>query len=231
MPSWAPADYLVPNIADVGRVYDLVWRTDFTAPGYCVVDLGPIGSRGLRSAMLQLRTRLGDLLERRTGERFAVRTAGRFDQQETTKFHLDGAPDQSMLVLGYEPSAVASRLFLADYSRAAHDLGRSPGEFLAEYNPMFRAGEDRLAGYVTELPEALSGSARVVLVNNSSRPYSPALTDSLGVLHKAEVPCPTEAAQRVVNSMLLAVGEPDRVGPEQLRAFAETDQLSPKVTA
>ena len=231
MTHWQPADYSLCEPSSIGSIFDRVWRTDLAAPGFCVIDLGPVGSRELRSAMVELHARLGDLLERRTGERFAARTAGRFDQQETTKFHLDGAPELSMLVLGYEPTGVTSRLFLADYSRAAYDLGRTPREFLAEFNPMFRSGEDRLAGYVTEVPEALSGHARIVLVNNSSRPYTPGGTDSLGVLHKAEVPRPTEAEQRVVNSMLLAVDEADRVAPEQLREFVETDRLSPKVNA
>ena len=69
----------------------------------------------------------------------------RFDQQETTKFHLDGAPEQSMLMLGYEPSRVVSRLFLADYTRAASDLGITPQLFLTEFNPMYRAEIEKLS--------------------------------------------------------------------------------------
>ena len=46
---------------------------------------------------------------------------GRFDSQTTTKFHLDGAPDEAFLMLGYEASPVRSELAIADYSKAARD--------------------------------------------------------------------------------------------------------------
>jgi hypothetical protein len=36
------------------------------------------------------------------------------NQQKTAEFDLDGDPEQSMLVLGYEPSQVQSRLSLAN---------------------------------------------------------------------------------------------------------------------
>src|SRR5262245_7439710 len=96
----------------------------------------------------------------------------RFDQQETTKFHLDGAPDASMLMLGYEPSSVRSRLFLADYTRATFDLGIAPQQFLQEFNPMYRRGEKLLSRYVTELPQPADGHARILLINNSSLPFT-----------------------------------------------------------
>ena len=46
------------------------------------------------------------------------------------EFGLTRPTAESMLVLGYEPSKVRSRLFLADYSRAANDLGITPQDFL-----------------------------------------------------------------------------------------------------
>src|SRR5439155_1722383 len=102
-------------------------------------------SHALRLAMLALKERLSDICFLRTGRRLLFRSMARFDQQETTKFHLDGGPDQSMLMLAYEPSQVHSRLFLADYTHAAFDLGITPQEFLQDYNPMFRKGEEVLA--------------------------------------------------------------------------------------
>lgn len=106
-----------PNGTVAEKVFDFVWRFDFTAPGYCLLDIGPgVDSHSLRSWMVVLKERLSEVSVRRGRRPFLFRSMGRFDQQDTTKFHLDGAPNQSMLMLGYEPSKVRSRLFLADYS-------------------------------------------------------------------------------------------------------------------
>jgi hypothetical protein len=138
----SPTEYhvnLAPDRAFVEKVFDLVWRSDFTAPGFCLLDTGPgVDSHTLRSWMVELKNRLSDKCFKRTCMKLLYRSMARFDQQETTKFHLDGAPEQSMLMLGYEPSQVHSRLFLADYTHAAFDLGLTPQEFLQDFNPMFR---------------------------------------------------------------------------------------------
>ena len=74
-------------------------------------------------------------------------SAGRFDQQVTTRLHRDGGPDECFLMLGYEPSAIVAEIGIADYSKCAHDMGLSASEFLDHYNPMFAAGEDLLRPY------------------------------------------------------------------------------------
>src|SRR3712207_3828350 len=192
------ADMPIGDNAEV--IFEAVWRTHFSAPGFCLLDLGPgVDSHELRSLMLGLQGRLSDVGSRRCGVQFAYRSLGRFDQQETTKFHLDGAPDRSLLMLGYEPSQVRSRLSLADYSRCASDLGMEPKRLLDEYNPMYRKGEEMLAGYVTELPQPPEGHSRILLINNSSLPYTDAQANPLGVLHKAEIIEPDESQRRIVN--------------------------------
>ena len=147
--SGAPDQLLAANAE---RGFDAAWRFDFSAPGFCLLDLGPdVDSHELRSLMLDLKERLIEVAARRNGPRFVYRSLGRFDQQETTKFHLDGAPDRSLLLLSYEPSQVRSRLSLADYTRCASELGMEPKHFLDEFNPMYRKGEEMLAGYVRSL--------------------------------------------------------------------------------
>jgi hypothetical protein len=122
-PLWTADSYAIDVSAgpeerlatEAEAIFDAVWRYDFSSPGFCVLDLGPtLGSHELRSLMLTLKERLSEVAARREIPRLIFRSLGRFDQQETTKFHLDGAPDQSLLVLGYEPSVVRSRLWLAD---------------------------------------------------------------------------------------------------------------------
>ena len=222
--SESPERFLAANAE---RIFGAVWRFDFTAPGFCQLDLGRgMGSHDLRSLMIRLKERLGEVAARRGGVPFRFRSMGRFDQQETTKFHLDGAPDRSLLMLGYEPSEVRSRLLLADYAHCAYDLDIEPRRFLAEFNPMYRMGEEVLAEYVTELPQSADGHSRILLINNSSLPYTADRTNPLGVLHKAEILGPDESERRIVNSIMLAVGGPEEVGDEALRAFVATEEIS-----
>jgi hypothetical protein len=231
---WTADAYIVEmpgsgSISPIERIFETVWRCDFSAPGFCVVDLGAgVDSHDLRSAMVRLKAELSEIHLRATGVPFVYRSIGRFDQQETTKFHLDGAPNPSLLMLGYEPSRVRSRVSLADYSRAAFDLGITPQQFLREFNPMYRQGEEMLSRYVTELPEAHPGHSRILLINNSSLPFVDSRTHPLGVLHKAEMVTPDDAERRVVNSTMLAAGGPEEVDQMQQEAFVTTDDISKK---
>jgi hypothetical protein len=134
-----------------------------------------------------------------------------------------------LLPLGYEPSKVRSRLSLADYSRCAYDLGIEPKRFLDEFNPRYCKGGELLARYVTELPQPEEGHARILLINNSSLPYTDAQTNPLGVLHKAEILDPYESDRRIVNSILLAAGGHDDIGEGPSRAFVSTEEISQKL--
>jgi hypothetical protein len=210
------------------KVFDLVWRFDFTTPGFAVLDIAPgLDSHVLRSWMVNLRKWLSAIGVRRGGKPFSFRSMARFDQQETTKFHLDGAPDESMLILGYEPSRVSSRLFLADYTGAAFDLGITPQAFFQDFNPMYKKGEELLGRYVTELPQPAEGHSRILVINNSSLPFTEARTNPLGVMHKAIIVTPDEAEQRIVNSTML-VTEGVEISAEKQAEFVRTDTISQK---
>jgi hypothetical protein len=231
MRTWLPGDYTLvqrtrPGQPVAKQVFARVWRFDFAAPGFSLLDCGPgLDSHTLRSWMVSLKEGLSEVSVRRGTGPFAYRSLARFDQQETTKFHLDGAPERSMLLLDYEPSRVQSRLFLADYTRAAFELGITPGQFLQDYNPMYRRGEELLARYVTELPQPTDGHARILLVNNSSLPFSQDRANPLGVMHKAIIVTPDDAGRRVVNSTMLVVGERDEISRERQQEFVATDEI------
>ena len=217
-----------PDQAVAEIAYDRAWRFDFTAPGFCLLDIGPgVDSHTQRTWMVDLKVHLSEVHRRQTGLPFLFRSMARFDQQVTTKFHLDGAPDQSMLILGYEPSKVSSRLFLADYTRAAFDFGITPQQFLQDFNPMFKKGEELLGRYATELPQAQDGQSRIVLINNSSLPFSENRTNPLGVMHKAIIDTPNDAERRIVNSTML-VTEGEEIGIEKQAEFVSTDKISQK---
>lgn len=235
-PLWKPHSYRLDFSEDSSSFLDaaeqiaaLAWRHDFTAPGFCLLELGDqIDSYAMRGLMLRLKRRLSEICFQRSGKKFVYRSLGRFDQQETTKFHLDGAPDESLLVLGYEPSKIRSRLLLADYSRCAFDLGVSPLQFPEEHNPMFIEGEQLLDGYITELPPSPDGGSRIVFINNSRLPFTEPRTNSLGVMHKAEIMNPTESERRIVNSMMLSLGDADEIGADAQVEFTTTDAISQK---
>jgi hypothetical protein len=177
--------------------------------------------------MVDLKHLLSEKCLQRAGKKLLYRSLARFDQQETTKFHIDGAPAESMLMLGYEPSKVCSRLFLADYTRAAFDLAITPAQFLQDFNPMYRKGEELLSRYVTELPQPAEGHSRILLVNNSSVPFIENGTNPIGVMHKANIDTPDETERRIVNSTML-VTEGEEISAEKQSEFVKTDKISKK---
>jgi hypothetical protein len=218
----------VPDSAFAERVFDLVWRFDFTVSGFAALAIAPgLDSHTLRSWMVALKVRLSEIAVRCGRHPFQFRSMARFDQQETTKFHLDGAPDESMLILGYEPSRVVSRLFLADYTHAAADLGIAPQQFLQDFNPMYKKGEEFLGRYVTELPQPAEGHSRILVVNNSSLPFTESRTNPLGVMHKAIIVTPDETERRIVNSTML-VTEGEEISRDKQEEFVTTDKISQK---
>ena len=220
-------DFATADVA--ARVYDLVWRFDFDTPGFALVDLGSqVDSHELRARIVDLKEQLSQINVARGRPPFRFRSLARFDQQVTTKFHLDGAPLESMLILGYEPSRVVSRLYLGDYTHAAFDVGITPQEFLNDWNPMFKKGEELLEHYATELPQPLEGHARILVVNNSTLPYTESRTHPLGVMHKAVIAHPNEAERRIVNSTMVVV-EGDEVGVAKQEEFVRTETISQRI--
>lgn len=182
-----PAD--VP--ASAPEVFRRVWRTSLDEPGFALLRFArAVSSHELRRAMVDL---VAAFPVEFVPERF-----GRFDQQVSSRFHRDGAPPASLLVLGYEPTAVRSRFWIADSTAAARAAGMELNEYLAAHNPMFPDGEAALASFVTEL-ELPHGEPFLVVVNNSLLPLGAG--NPLGVLHKAVIPSPDPAGRRVINSI------------------------------
>lgn len=195
----APLTFDPPNPALAAEaLFDRVWRTSLGQPGFAVVRFdAPVDSFELRQAMVMLIDALP--------VRFAIERLGRFDQQVSSKFHRDGAPLASLLLLGYEPTPVRSRLFIADSSRAAAEAGVSLPEFLARFNPMFPAGEAQYLPFVTEV-ELPHGEPYIVAINNSLLPRVEGDNNPLGVLHKAIIDSPDPTQRRVINSIGLTPG-------------------------
>ncbi len=183
-------------------VYHSVFRTEFTQPGFALINLGPdYGSESQRQLMIELKNEFNRLERRHRGRELVYQSLTRFDQQVTTKPHRDGGPDESILMLGYEPSLIESRVELSDYSKCAHDLDMTPAEFLDQFNPMFPDGQNRLAGYTTPIDDFDNKSFQILLVNNSMKQHGEGL---VGVLHTARIISPNPNLMRVVNSTMIA---------------------------
>ncbi|HVJ83862.1 MAG TPA: hypothetical protein VNC50_22540, partial [Planctomycetia bacterium] len=228
--AWSTADFCLSSagreIEGLGAtLYDRVCRADFDQPGFCLVDVGPgVASATLRRTMVGLKNQLQRIHRERAGKDLVYVSAGRFDQQTTTKLHRDNGPEENLLMLGYEPSQVPSEVALADYSRCAFEMGITPAEFLERHNPMFAAGADLLLPHVTRVTCFAHASAQIVLVNNSAAPYDPAAGNWQGVLHTATILKPSPELRRAVNSTMIAsvpMGAPEGVSETRLAEFME----------
>ncbi|MBC7820609.1 MAG: hypothetical protein IAG10_27305 [Planctomycetaceae bacterium] len=205
-----------------------VGRRDFSVPGFAFIDCGTaINSLLLRRRMVDLKEALGRVEQRLFGRTLGYLSVARFDQQNTTKFHVDGAPDEAMLMLGYEPTPVRSRVALADYTRCARDLGMTPIEFLDRLNPMFQSGEQALRPYVTELPFDQK-RLQIILINNSRMPFTDGGSGWLGVMHTAQILTPDQSLHRVINSTMIApqpIEELETVSLADKEWFLTTDEV------
>lgn len=222
----------LPEKEEVSRLAALlfprVFRTDFTQPGFGLIQFDcPVDSHHLRQCMISLKEVLSDLHQQEFGSRLAYLSLGRFDQQVTAKFHLDGSPEIAFLMLGYEASGIDSQLAIADYSRAAHELGITPRQFLDDYNPIFARGERELARCVTHLEMFALGKDHILLINNSSQPYHAQKNHQLGVMHQATIPDPSGAKSRVVNSTMIGL-EHDTVFAVDADHFIRTEGVVEK---
>lgn len=168
-----------------------VWRTSLDEPGFALIRLPrSTTSKHLRRLMFEIVEAMP--------LRFVPERLGRFDQQVTSRFHRDGAPSASFLLLGYEASSIPSSVFVADAHRAALRESLPIDDYLARSNPMFPAGESKLLPFVTRI-DIVPDEPYILAINNSLLPLDG--SNPLGLLDKAEVSNPDATASRVINSM------------------------------
>lgn len=226
--NWSPKQICMrPAALDVetlaADIYSRTCRVDFSSPGFCVLNIGnATNSTGCRRLMVDLKLAMARLHEAKTGKTLAYLSAARFDQQNSTKPHLDGGPEESMLMLGYEPSAVDAELEITDYAKCAFDMGLTPQEFMAQHNPMFKSGYELLRPYAVRIPCFSRNDFQIICINNSSAPHSTVKPAWQGTLHTATIITPNETERRVVNSTMIAPapnGTNDHISAAQLDEF------------
>lgn len=181
--------------------------------------------------MVKLKEELAAIHHQKTGGALVYLSAARFDQQASTKPHIDGGPESCMLMLGYEPSEVDSELEFADYSKCAFDLGITPREFLEQHNPMFQAGYELLRPYSTRIPCFSASDYQIICVNNSVGAYSESKPNWQGVLHTAEILTPDDTKRRIINSTMIAsapAGTADAISHREQQEFITTNVVRRK---
>jgi hypothetical protein len=194
-----------------------------------VVNVGAsITSVAFRQLMVDIKREMATIHQVRCDETLIYLSAARFDQQESTKPHLDGGPDECFLMLGYEPSEIPSELEISDYSKCANDIGLSPKDFMTKHNPMFKSGQDLLKPYVTRISCFSINDFQIVCINNSSATFSADGTTWQGTLHTATITTPDESKRRVINSTMIArapIGSCDSVDETTLQYFIHTSEV------
>jgi hypothetical protein len=209
------------------------FRTTFDQPGFTLLSFTiPISSRQLRACQIQLKETLDALFHERSGRRLVFKSMARFDQQVTTKFHLDGGPPESFLMLGYEPSEVLCALAMSDYTLAAWKLGITPADFLRDHNPMFASGAKLLEGAITPLDAFDPRRSNLLLVNNCWLPFDEKAGNLLGVMHQATILKPDSAKRRIINSTMMLTSDSldeEAVSRQQQLEYATTSEISKQV--
>lgn len=166
------------------KVYKTACREEFTECGFALIKLPATEtSKGLRQKIVDLKDALSDLHQNDRGTPLGWFNMTRFDQQTTTKPHRDASPSESLLILGYEPTPIESSLLMADYSKCAYEMGITPDAFLADFNPMYEKGLEKLAPFITRLGKFDKTSFQILVINNSSQAYSVNNKSWCGVLH------------------------------------------------
>jgi hypothetical protein len=219
----------IPNATEQLRLAEIIhaqtFRYDLNAPGFSLLSFAcSISSEQMRGCMVDLKRALDALHHARAGKRLVYLSMARFDQQTTTKFHLDGAPPESFLMLGYEPSEVDCELAMADFSLASWKLGIEPARFIEVHNPMYASGAKLLEGTITPLTDFDPSIANILVINNSSQAFDGTGKNLLGVMHQATIPHPDPSRRRIINSTM--IGCADDISQETVPPSKQTDYVA-----
>jgi hypothetical protein len=179
---------MLHNPANPRATYDAVFRTSPLETGYAYYLLE--GTQPLPHVMQEIL----DAIAPYHHTPFAFVHQETFDQQNTTRFHRDGGPDNSYLLLGYEPSLVPSTLHIADGWRAATERGESVEDFFRAHPLLSPDLGTVLLPYTTAITAFDHRRPFLVLINNSIKS---------GVLHQATIVEANLAAPRTIHSWML----------------------------
>lgn len=105
-----------------------IWKT-LGNLGFYILDVGTIDSKAIRNCMFEVKRKLSKFYP------LGFYSMSRHDHQENTPFHNDVGPDFNILMLGYEPSKVKSKLFIGkDRTKFEFSFGENDHSFILLIN-------------------------------------------------------------------------------------------------
>lgn len=218
-------DKVISDI-EIEKIYKSVFRKNHEESGFIVILFeGEMNSKLLRKYMVEIKQALSQKCQDVFNQELDFYWLGRFNQQNTTKYHRDNAPKDSFLMLGYEPTEIQSKLSFADYHQLITKENISIDKYYELYNPIFKNSEELLKPFITEVKDFDNRTYKIVLMNNSDLNSN----KTFGVMHKAEIVEKDLNQSRVINSMMLylkPINKPNYKTKEEEIEFLETDEIS-----
>ncbi len=201
-----------------------VLRDSTEQPGFYYKDLGAdFDSKSLRRLQLELKERLSELCQQRLDKQINYQWMSRTNHRNSSKFHIDTAPEQSILILGYEPTSVESKAYLADYTKYLEDQNLSAQDYFRNsINGNFAPDDEALTPYVSEVSPFPKEHYRLLVINNS-RSFG---QKSYGVFHRGEVPENLNQEDRLVNGVMVSLcdlGTPESYEEHLIANFVNSD--------
>ncbi|HAA19323.1 MAG TPA: hypothetical protein DCP28_11330 [Cytophagales bacterium] len=176
--------------------------------------------------MVELKEGLTAVSQRRANLRLNYQWMGRFSHQHTSQFHRDSAHPHSFLMLGYEPTAVDSRVYVADFSKLIEQHGIPLATYFGGSQEVNVAAEaPSIAPYVTELTPFPKDHYRLLVLNNSKSFQKP----TFGMFHRGEVQQKQSAEDRIINSIMLYMANPEEEEQhtqQDISNFVNTQQVN-----
>lgn len=215
----------IKHIAE--KSFKSVFRTTTEAPGFVhlVFSNKEMTPYKFRSIMIDLKKELLKLSVSTFNKKLSYHWLVRFDQQVNTPFHVDNAANQSILMLGYEPSEIKSELHVADYHAYANKAHKTLEDYSNKFTPVFKDDEDLLQPFISKINLVNEDNYSIAIINNSSPKSN---IETLGMYHKALIRNKDLGKSRVVNSMVLNVVSTDKITEDEQKEniFLNTNQIS-----
>ncbi|GEQ85109.1 hypothetical protein ULMS_06170 [Patiriisocius marinistellae] len=196
------------------QCFKKVFRTTTEAPGFMhlVFDKKQLTPYQFRSIMIDLKKELSALNVSKFNKKLSYHWLVRFDQQVNTPFHVDNAADQSILLLGYEPSDIESELQLADYHKYANKAYNTQEDYFNRFTPIFKEDDALLKPFTSKIKSYDNTHYSIVIINNSNPKSN---LETLGLFHKAVILNKDLSKSRIVNSMVLNVVSTDEITEDE----------------
>lgn len=188
----------------VKRFFREVFRTNTRQPGFVRIeaDIPGLTPEKFRALLMSLAQTISKAYNRQYPSFLGIRRTERFNALISTDMHRDAAKPHSLIILGYEPSTVKSRLRISDCTQWALDRG-----VLNHYaqNQYWNLRPDEMseveAHYTMEVPGWNPKKYQILVINNGITPIHQSSMGMLGVAHQADVESTPVEGERYLNTI------------------------------